>query len=142
MTSLPRVLVHTNVLFPFSVMDLMLALTEDGIHTLIWNDALLKEWERVIVHSGRCSVSSAAAVTGAVRKFFPEYADPAPAGASCPQPSTTKMGGWCRVPVRGLTPACDAVPRRGEERTLGPAREGRSTSSVHSCAAGPGTPAF
>ena len=29
---LGRVFIDTNVLFPFSVMDLMLALTEDGIH--------------------------------------------------------------------------------------------------------------
>jgi hypothetical protein len=27
-----RVFVDTNVLFPFSVMDLMLALTEDAVH--------------------------------------------------------------------------------------------------------------
>ncbi len=67
-----RVLVDTNVLFPFSVMDLMFALTEDGIHNILWTDALLDEWERVIVRSGRRSVSSAAAVTAAVRKFFPE----------------------------------------------------------------------
>src|SRR5262249_59112809 len=61
-----------HVLFPFSVMDLILALTEDGIHSTLWTDALLDEWERVIVRSGRRSVSSAAAVTAAVRKFFPD----------------------------------------------------------------------
>jgi len=69
---LPRIFVDTNVLFPFSVMDLILALTEDGIHSILWTDALLDEWERVIVRSGRRSVSSAAAVTAAVRKFFPD----------------------------------------------------------------------
>lgn len=53
-------------------MDLMLALTEDGIHTILWTDALLDEWERVIVRSGRRSVSAAAAITAAVRKFFPD----------------------------------------------------------------------
>jgi predicted nucleic acid-binding protein len=72
MAPLPRVFIDTNVLFPFSVMDLMLALTEDGIHTVLWTDALLEEWERVIVRSGRRSVTSAAAVTAAVRKFFPD----------------------------------------------------------------------
>jgi predicted nucleic acid-binding protein len=44
-----RVFIDTNVLFPFSVMDLMLALTEDGVHDVIWSEALLAEWERVIV---------------------------------------------------------------------------------------------
>jgi excisionase family DNA binding protein len=44
-----RVSIDTNVLFPFSVMDLMLALTEDGIHDVTWSDDLLDEWERVIV---------------------------------------------------------------------------------------------
>jgi excisionase family DNA binding protein len=43
-----RVFIDTNVLFPFSVMDLMLALTMDGIHDVMWSDDLLAEWERVI----------------------------------------------------------------------------------------------
>ncbi|WP_239309895.1 PIN domain-containing protein [Frankia sp. Cj3] len=72
MPPLPRVLADTNVLFPFSVMDLLLALTEDGVHTILWTEALLDEWERVIVRSGRRSASSAAAVTTAVRTFFPD----------------------------------------------------------------------
>jgi hypothetical protein len=32
-----RVFVDTNVLFPFSVMDLMLALTEDSVHEVLWS---------------------------------------------------------------------------------------------------------
>lgn len=48
-----RVFVDTNVLYPFSVMDLMLGLTEDAIHEILWTETLLKEWERVIVRSGR-----------------------------------------------------------------------------------------
>lgn len=48
-----RVFVDTNVLFPFSVMDLMLALTEDSVHEVLWSNALLAEWERVIVREQR-----------------------------------------------------------------------------------------
>ena len=44
-----RVFIDTNVLFPFSVMDLMVALTKDGIHDVMGSDELLGEWERVIV---------------------------------------------------------------------------------------------
>lgn len=58
-----RVFVDTNVLFPYSVMDLMLALTEDGIHEVVWSDFLLEEWERVIVRHHRRSPAAAAAVT-------------------------------------------------------------------------------
>jgi predicted nucleic acid-binding protein len=65
-----RVFVDTNVLFPFSVMDVMLALTEDSIHEIVWSERLLAEWERVIVREGRRSADSAAAVTQAVRRFF------------------------------------------------------------------------
>ncbi|MCJ1679145.1 PIN domain-containing protein [Streptomyces sp. APSN-46.1] len=65
-----RVFVDTNVLFPFSVMDLMLALTEDSVHSIVWSDCLLDEWERVIVREGRRSPESAAAVTRAVRDYF------------------------------------------------------------------------
>jgi hypothetical protein len=58
-------------------MDLLLAPAEDGVHTVLWTGALLDEWERVIVRSGRRSASSAAAVTAAavtaaVRKYFPD----------------------------------------------------------------------
>jgi predicted nucleic acid-binding protein len=67
-----RVFVDTNVLFPFSVMDLMLALTEDAIHELLWTEALLAEWERVIVREKRRSAESAAAITAAIRDFFPD----------------------------------------------------------------------
>jgi predicted nucleic acid-binding protein len=65
-----RVFVDTNVLFPFSVMDLMLALTEDGVHDVIWTQALLAEWERVIVREQRRSAASAAAITSAIREHF------------------------------------------------------------------------
>ncbi|MBT2452556.1 PIN domain-containing protein [Streptomyces sp. ISL-43] len=65
-----RVFVDTNVLFPFSVMDVMLALTEDSIHEIVWSERLLAEWERVIVREGRRSTDSAAAVARAIRRFF------------------------------------------------------------------------
>lgn len=65
-----RVFVDTNVLFPFSVMDLMLALTEDSVHEVVWSERLLAEWERVIVREGRRSAESAAAVTRAIRGYF------------------------------------------------------------------------
>jgi predicted nucleic acid-binding protein len=65
-----RVFVDTNVLFPFSVMDLMLALTEDGVHEVLWTQALLAEWERVIVREQHRSAASAAAITAAIREYF------------------------------------------------------------------------
>jgi predicted nucleic acid-binding protein len=67
-----RVFVDTNVLYPFSVMDLMLGLTEDAVHEILWTETLLAEWERVIVRSGRRSAESAAAITAAIREFFDE----------------------------------------------------------------------
>lgn len=72
-----RVFVDTNVLFPFSVMDLMLALTEDGIHEVMWTDALLDEWERVIAEGKRRSPDAAAAITATVREFFADTRIPA-----------------------------------------------------------------
>ncbi|BCB82469.1 hypothetical protein GCM10022251_70100 [Phytohabitans flavus] len=65
-----RVFVDTNVLFPFSVMDLMLALTEDAIHEVLWTDALLAEWERVIVREQRRTAESASRITSSIREFF------------------------------------------------------------------------
>ncbi|MBB4914041.1 PIN domain-containing protein [Streptosporangium saharense] len=65
-----RVFVDTNVLFPFSLMDLMLALTEDAVHTLVWSDHLLAEWERVIVRERQRSAPAAAGISAAIREFF------------------------------------------------------------------------
>jgi excisionase family DNA binding protein len=65
-----RVFIDTNVLFPFSVMDLMLALSEDGIHEVMWSDDLLDEWERVIVRERHRSPDAAAAITATIRQFF------------------------------------------------------------------------
>lgn len=67
-----RVFADTNVLFPFSLMDLMLALSQDRIHTLIWSDQLLDEWERVIVREQQRPPQAAAAITAAIREYFPE----------------------------------------------------------------------
>jgi len=71
-----RVFIDTNVLFPFSVMDLMLALTEDGIHDVMWSEHLLDEWEHVIVRERRRSADAAAAVTATIRQFFADSCIP------------------------------------------------------------------
>lgn len=65
-----RVFVDTNVLFPFSLMDLMLALTEDAVHEVLWTDRLLDEWERVIVREHQRTAASARKITQAIRAFF------------------------------------------------------------------------
>lgn len=65
-----RVFADSNVLFPFSVMDLLLALSEDGVHEVIWTDDLLDEWERVIAREEKRSPQSAAQIATAVREFF------------------------------------------------------------------------
>lgn len=67
-----RVFADTNVLFPYSLMDLMLTLAEDSIHEFLWSDDLLAEWEWVIVHKGQRSPESAARLTSQIRSFFAE----------------------------------------------------------------------
>ncbi|MEU1882002.1 hypothetical protein ABZ470_32275 [Streptosporangium sp. NPDC020072] len=66
-----RVLVDTNVLFPFSLMDLMLALTEDAVHTLVWSDHLPAEWERVIVRERQRSAPAATRISAAIKNSSP-----------------------------------------------------------------------
>lgn len=51
-------------------MDLLLALTEDGIHEVLWTEDLLDEWARVIVREQRRTPETAASVTEAIREFF------------------------------------------------------------------------
>lgn len=44
-----RLYLDTNVLFPMTLMDLLLAMAEDFHHDILWSDFLPDEWERVIV---------------------------------------------------------------------------------------------
>lgn len=53
-------------------MDLMLALSQDRVHTLLWSDRLLDEWEHHIVREKHRSPQAAAAITRAIRDYFPE----------------------------------------------------------------------
>lgn len=72
MTDRPRdrVYVDANELFPFAVMDIVLALAEDLVIDFIWSEELLDEWERVIVREGKRQPASARSVTTAVRSYF------------------------------------------------------------------------
>jgi hypothetical protein len=65
-----RVFVDANELFPFSTMDLVLALAEDLLIDFVWTDELLDEWERVIVDEGKRTPETARSVSKTVRRFF------------------------------------------------------------------------
>lgn len=74
---MPRVLPDTNVLFPFSLMDLLLALAEDYVIDLVLTDRLLAEWQRVIVRESHRTEESAKKIadfirTGFAASFVPE----------------------------------------------------------------------
>lgn len=65
-----RVFVDANELFPFAIMDIVLALAEDLVINFVWSDEVLDEWERVIVRDGKRTPESAQRVAQAVRSFF------------------------------------------------------------------------
>ena len=78
MARLERVFIDTSELFPFTVMDVLLTLSEDFLFTWLWTDELLDEWEEVIVREGKRTPASAASVVAAVRTHFGRYRiDPA-----------------------------------------------------------------
>jgi len=66
-----RLYLDTNVLFPMTLMDLLLAMAEDFHHDFLWSDFLLDEWERVIVRERHRTPEQASAITGAIRQAFP-----------------------------------------------------------------------
>jgi len=68
---LERLYLDTNVLFPMTLMDLMLSMAEDFHHDVLWSDFLLEEWERVVVREQRRTPEQASAITGAIRQAFP-----------------------------------------------------------------------
>jgi len=70
---LQRVFIDTSELYPFTLMDLLLNLSEDLLFTWVWSDELLDEWERVIVSGGGRTKESAISVTDAVRGHFGRY---------------------------------------------------------------------
>jgi AcrR family transcriptional regulator len=101
-----RVFIDTNVLFPFSVMDLMLALTEDGIHDVVWSDDLLDEWERVIVRERHRSADAAAAITATIRQFFADTLEEVLA-------TITRLAASKRRPPMTPVELVDALDRAG-----------------------------
>ena len=70
MARLQRVFIDTSELFPFTIMDVLLTLSEDLLFTWVWTDELLTEWEEVIVREGQRTSKSAASVVAAVRTYF------------------------------------------------------------------------
>jgi len=66
-----RVYPDTNVLFPMTLMDLLLSMAEDYHHDIVWSDFLLEEWERVIVSEKRRTPEEARAISAAIRHAFP-----------------------------------------------------------------------
>ncbi len=78
MARLERVFIDTSELFPFTVMDVLLTLSEDLLFTWVWTDELLREWEEVIVREGKRTPESASSVAAAVRTHFGHHRiDPA-----------------------------------------------------------------
>jgi predicted nucleic acid-binding protein len=67
---MPRVLPDTNVLFPFSLMDLLLALAEDNVLDLALTERLLDEWQRVIVREGHRTPETAKKIADLIRTGF------------------------------------------------------------------------
>lgn len=70
MARLQRVFIDTSELFPFTIMDVLLTMSEDFLFTWVWTDELLDEWEEVIVRGGMRTPESARSVTDAVRTHF------------------------------------------------------------------------
>ncbi|MDN5797157.1 MAG: PIN domain-containing protein [Intrasporangium sp.] len=68
-----RVFIDTSELFPFTIMDVLLTLSEDFLFTWVWTDQLLDEWEGVIVREGKRTPESAASLAAAVRTHFGRY---------------------------------------------------------------------
>ncbi|MDF1488400.1 PIN domain-containing protein [Tessaracoccus caeni] len=73
MARLQRVFIDTSELFPFTIMDVLLTMSEDFLFTWVWTDELLEEWEEVIVREGVRTPESARSVTDAVRTHFSRY---------------------------------------------------------------------
>ncbi|MEB3071022.1 PIN domain-containing protein [[Mycobacterium] vasticus] len=73
MACIQRVFIDTSELFPFTIMDVLLTLSEDFLFTWVWTDEVIDEWEEVIVREGQRTPESAASVAAAVRTHFGRY---------------------------------------------------------------------
>lgn len=65
-----RVFIDTSELYPFTIMDVLLTMSENLLFTWVWTDELLDEWERVIVEGHQRTQESARSVTDAARSWF------------------------------------------------------------------------
>jgi predicted nucleic acid-binding protein len=75
---LERVFIDTSELFPFTIMDVLLTLSDELVFTWVWTDELLDEWEAVIVREGQRTTESARVLTQTIRTHFGSWRlDPA-----------------------------------------------------------------
>lgn len=123
MARLQRVFIDTSELFPFTIMDVLLSLSEDFLFAWVWTDEVLDEWEEVIVRDGQRNPESAALgawVSTHPLRPAPHRSGPLPGQdhrrplARSGRPSSRRGGhlrrGGCaahpeRAEVRGATPA-------------------------------------
>lgn len=113
-----RLYLDTNVLFPMTLMDLMLSMAEDFHHDILWTDFLLDEWERVIVREKRRTPDQAGAITAAIRQTFPD-------GRIVPR-RTRRSSTPCQV-VTMTTASTEQPPWRAGPRSLLPTTSAIST---------------
>jgi predicted nucleic acid-binding protein len=65
-----RVFPDTNVLFPMSLMDMVLTLDRVEAHRFVWSETLLAEWRRVVLRSRPESTPRVESVLTAIRTAF------------------------------------------------------------------------
>jgi len=104
--NLDWVFIDTSELLPFTIMDVLLGLSEDLLFTWVWTDELLDEWEHVIVGHGQRSPASADLIRHWIDKQFPSLGGVAVA---------KRLTGWSSLGTGKTTPAAPPPPllRRG-----------------------------
>ena len=65
-----RVFPDTNMLFPMSVMDVILTLDRVDAHRFVWSETLLAEWRRVVLRTRPDSTTRVDSLTAAIRAAF------------------------------------------------------------------------
>lgn len=68
------VVLDANVLYPFSLRDLLLRLAEQELYDVVWSERILDETTRSLIEDHQVTEEQATRLTEAMRRAFPEAA--------------------------------------------------------------------
>jgi predicted nucleic acid-binding protein len=123
------VVLDANVLYPFSLRDLLLRLAEQELFDVVWSDRILEEMARSLIEDHQVTEVQAARLTEAMHRAFPDAAQDLDAIAVI-EPTMRNHEGDRHVLAAAVVAGGEAVERTLQELSDALRKPPRSVAGV------------